>query len=553
MNHNSTIQIAQSLRSACKFLDPEEDRQLIHDVELVCEQLVDPNFRIALLAPFNFGKSTLINSLLGQDIMPTKIVRTTGAAIRIKYGKVPTTLIALKSGEVIRSIDTNILKEFAVLKKGKQRDDVLSIEVFLPHSLLKNGIELLDLPGTNDRDEQNILISDQLLQVDLVIQVLNAQQPFTWDERETLRQWLVERGITTVLFALNRMNQLDVEKDRKEVYKEVYSIAKSFNSDLPKGINNLYRVDALPALKAKQKRDILNIHKSGIAIFTATLHTIAFFQRRRIAITRLPRALAVASRIRQALEKIMSPIYIEVKNAEDIRNSKIERGKEREKSLQAGFKDSVKTLHECLSSRVLLATYESEGIEALTSQEFVKWQNSKFKEKITDYIDMLEEWVDIACDEFEQDSPQRLSISFPSQPVVSLPSRKDRNAGQWVGDIFNGGKNRKKLDVEYEQNKWEAHKTSIHSYLNDFSRNALESLDRYEKMVEPLIIFPIPPELSEVIDKRNHVKLLSDDIQAISKIEAIGTNRNKGELVYFQKIISSLVFYKNWLVRIFGQ
>jgi hypothetical protein len=89
--------------------------------------------------------------------------------------------------------------------------------------------------------------------------------------------------------------------------------------------------------------------------------------------------------------------------------------------------------------------------------------------------------------------------------------------------------------------------------LNDFSRNALESLDRYEKRVAPLIIFPIPPELSEVIDKRNHVKLLSDDIQAISKIEAIGINRNKGQLVYFQKIISSLVFYKNWLVRIFGQ
>jgi predicted GTPase len=201
----SVIATSNTLKTACQFLDPQEHQQLIKDVELVCEQLVNPNFRIAVLAPFNFGKSTLINALLGQDIMPVKMVRTTGTVIRIKYGKTLTTIITLKSGEIIRSNDTEILKEFSVLnRKGQRREDVSSVEVLYPHFLLKNGVELLDLPGTNDREAQDILVRDQLLQVDLVIQILNARQPFTQGEQDTLNQWLIERGIKTVIFVLNR-------------------------------------------------------------------------------------------------------------------------------------------------------------------------------------------------------------------------------------------------------------------------------------------------------------------------------------------------------------
>ena len=49
--------------------------------------------------------------------MPTKMIRTIGTAISIKYGKTQKTIITLNSGEVITSQDLTILKEFAVLDK----------------------------------------------------------------------------------------------------------------------------------------------------------------------------------------------------------------------------------------------------------------------------------------------------------------------------------------------------------------------------------------------------------------------------------------------------
>ena len=72
------------------------------------------------------------------------------------------------------------------------RNDVLSVEVLSPHPFLKTGVEFLDLPGTNDREEQNSLVKQQLLSADLVVQLLDARKLMTLEERENLRDWLLD-------------------------------------------------------------------------------------------------------------------------------------------------------------------------------------------------------------------------------------------------------------------------------------------------------------------------------------------------------------------------
>lgn len=543
-----SLTISKSLQTACQFIDAQENQQLAKDVELVCQQLVNPHFGIAVVAPFIFGKSTLINALLGREIMPTKMIRTTGAVISVKYGKTLTTIITLKSGKVIKSNDTEILKEFAVLnRKGQRREDVVSVEVFYPHKLLKNGVELFDLPGTNDREEQDTLVRDKLLQVDLVIQILNARQPFTQGEKETLHNWLLNRGIKTIIFVLNRMNELESKDDKNEVYNDVYSTTNTFASDLPPGFKKLYRVDALPAIKAQQERNIWKIITSGIITLESSLFTIISLQKEKTNQTRLLRVTAIASQVKSVLQKRANNLTKEIRDAEDIRNVAIEKGKQREEYLRQEFKRRVKNYRNWLSLDTLVGTYQTNAAQALETGSFNNWQNSKFQSTILSYTQSIENWANQSCDEFEKSRPNRIKISFPSCPHVSLPQRQERDFGQWFGDIFNGGANRRKLDKEYERKKWQAYKTAAYNYLSKFRTDTLASLNQYEKIVESLIVFTIPPESSTVIQKRYYLNDLNSSLNAIQGIESLKIKTNTHRLNWFKRFNFFLLFCKNCL------
>jgi len=53
------------IRNACYLLDDNAERQeLLLDALAILDKFRDNNFVIAVFAPFNYGKSTLLNALL---------------------------------------------------------------------------------------------------------------------------------------------------------------------------------------------------------------------------------------------------------------------------------------------------------------------------------------------------------------------------------------------------------------------------------------------------------------------------------------------------------
>lgn len=519
MKEELVLRLLDILKADSNLLSIQTDRQLIKDAKLAAQRLSDSTFRIAVLAPFNFGKSTLLNALLGSEILPTKTTRSTGTAITIRYGGKTNIVVSLTSGEQVSSGNPEILKEFATLdKKGCQRSDVVSVEVSISHPLLKKGVEILDLPGTNDKTEQDNLVRDQLLKVDLVIQVLNAKQPFTLQEQENLRQWLADRGMQTVVFVVNWLNQLESDNDRREVFDEINSITESFKSDLPVGLTNLYRVDALPAFKARQRRDIVNIYQSGLANFEASLYTIIQFQKQETYRTRLSCLTTITTKIRQEIEAKKIALLAEIKIAEDQRDAEINSGKQQEHFLKDGFINSILSCQTWLSLKTLLILYQDDAAVALRQSNFKSWQNDRLKSDIDRHINLINNWVGRAFKEFDKTSPAILSIPLSSSPSPSLPSPKERGFGQKFSDFFTGGKHKAKLQSQYDSEVRQAYKDAIHAYLSEFSKQSSHLLTSYQQQIDPLIKFPIPSESPKTLINRNHLKSL---IYSIEKLELV--------------------------------
>ncbi|MFS0518471.1 dynamin family protein [Nostoc sp. UIC 10607] len=543
--------LADSLKSASTLLNLERKSQLHQDIITICNHLVNPSFRIAVFGPFNHGKSTLLNAMLGNRTLPIDLIHTTGAAITVKYGSDVRTRIMLVDGTEIYRSGTEVLQQFAILDGNRQmRKDVASVEVFCPHPFLETGVEFLDLPGTNDRDEQDNLIREQLLSADLVIQLLDARKLMTLSERENLRDWLLDRGIKTVIFVANFMNLLEPD-EQKQVQNRLLFVAESFRAELPPGFSNLYRVDALPALRARLKGDVAAANSSGLAAFeTALQHIVGIFQPNRGSV-RLPRVQAIASQIQLSLTAKIDPIALEIKSFDDKQNTKVEIKQKAANLIYKGFATSVKELSDWLALPNLITKYQADAAVALAENNFKTWQTNTLKKDLNELQLSAMKWLYQAYEFFQEERPQDLLIPFPREPQVTLPPKSSNTddlsepgsiaVGGGIGWLLGGpvgaavvgsisyllNKNIQKQDEQlvkesYHQEVAKLCITAIEDYLSIFSSQGLSLLTEYEQKAEKVICFEFSQEPLEITNRREKLQQLQNGFnQLLRELEKV--------------------------------
>ncbi|MEH2445723.1 MAG: dynamin family protein [Nostoc sp.] len=543
--------LANSLKSASALLNLERKSQLYQDISTICNHLVNPSFRIAVFGPFNHGKSTLLNAILGNRTLPIDLIPTTGAAITVKYGSDLQTRIMLVDGTEIYRSGTEVLQEFAILDGNRQmRKDVVSVEIFCRHTFLETGVELLDLPGTNDREEQDNLIREQLLSADLVIQLLDARKLMTLGERENLRDWLLDRGIKTVIFVANFINLLEPD-EQKQVQNRLVFVAESFRAELPPGFSNLYRVDALPALRARLKGDVAAANSSGLVAFETALQNIVGILQPNRGSVRLPRVEAIASQIQLSLKAKIDHIAIEIKSFDDKQDIKIEIKQKAANLIYKGFAISVGELRDWLALPNLITKYQAEAAVALAENNFKYWQTNTLKKDLTQLQLAAVKWLDQAYEFFHEERPQDLLIPFPSEPQLILPSKSSNTddlsepgsiaVGGGIGWLLGGpvgaavvgsisyllNKNIQNQDEQlakdsYNQEVAKLCITAIENYLSGFSVQGLSILTEYEQKAEKIICFEISQEPLEITNKRETWQQLQSGFnQLLQELEKV--------------------------------
>src|SRR5690606_37909400 len=94
------------------------------------DRLQNNIFRIIVIGEFKRGKSTFINTLIGEKLLPSGITPTTASINILKYGEKPKALIHLNDGSV-SEIQTGELKSF-VTAKNKEANKIKYAEIFYP-------------------------------------------------------------------------------------------------------------------------------------------------------------------------------------------------------------------------------------------------------------------------------------------------------------------------------------------------------------------------------------------------------------------------------------
>jgi GTPase SAR1 family protein len=409
------------LQTAANQLEIDSNSRLGNDLKTLASKSARSNYQIAVFGPFNHGKSTLLNAILGNKTLPIDLIPTTGAAIKVVYGEELATKITLTNGQIIAAKNTDILTEFATLDDDRRmRDDVLEVEVSFPHPFLKTGVELIDLPGTNDRDEQDKLVRDRLLAADLVVNVLDVRKLMTLGEREHLRDWLENRGINTVVFVANFTNMLEPE-EQKEVQHRLRFVAESFRSQLPPGISNLYRVDALPALRARLKGDDATLHTSGLSSFISALQAIVSHQREELTEVRLPVLQSLGLEIQGLLQAQIAKLTAAVKEERDKCDRELALKRQAQTLIQSGWETSLKEVEQWLYLPNLISFYQSPLTTAIQQNGFSEWESSNVRPRLKHSQQEINDWLAKAESFFNTEPVAPLKIILPDPPEVLLP------------------------------------------------------------------------------------------------------------------------------------
>ena len=417
--------LVDTLRRAVGLLEEGAHRRLKQSVIMMCDRVVQGDYRIAVFGPFNYGKSTLLNAILGEKALPIDLIPTTGAAITVCYGPTTQTRITLKTGQVITEAGTDILKRYAILDdQRRMREDVATVAVHCPHPFLQAGVELLDLPGTDDRQAQNDLVQDQLLTADLVVQMLDGRKLMTLGEREHLRDWLLDRGIKTVIFVVNFLNLMPPE-DQKQVSHRLRFVAESFRTDLPAGVSNLYRVDALPALRARLKGDMATAQTTGLPALESALQTVMQMHQPQVAAKRQQRLTALAQDVYTVLEQQIQILATRVEPSQQpTQDEKAVLLQKAKTLIKRGFDTSVRDLRTWLIADNLLSLYQMELAIALKQFDYGTWKTFTLEPNWTKHRKAVVSWVHKACDFFDRPRPVDLWIALPAEPTAEFSTQQ---------------------------------------------------------------------------------------------------------------------------------
>ena len=174
-------------------------------------KLREERFNLVVVGEFNHGKSTFVNALLGQAVLPAGITPTTATINHITWGDTPAATAHMEDGstkEIELDRGPHALVDWVTIE-GKDAAHVKFVDVRGPAPILRDRVTLVDTPGVNDINEQRAEITyGYIPRADAVLFLLDGAQVLKASERAFLEQRILRRSRDKIFFVIGKIDLL---------------------------------------------------------------------------------------------------------------------------------------------------------------------------------------------------------------------------------------------------------------------------------------------------------------------------------------------------------
>ncbi len=271
-----------------------------------CEELREKirsnAFNLVVVGQFKRGKTSLINALLGAEILPVAVVPLTSIVTIMTWGEALRIKVYFND-ERVSEIKRESLSEY-VTEKGNPKNvkDVREVVLTYPSPYLKDGVRLIDTPGVGSIYQHNTDVAYQYLpKSDAALFLLSVDQPMSKAELDFLKD--VKEYSNKIFFVLNKADYLRENDLREALEFTKNALCETMGSEV-----RLFPVSARLALDGTTAKSGELIEKSMLPVFSKDLNRFLMEEKGNVLI------LSVTNNLLRSISQAKLELELELKS-----------------------------------------------------------------------------------------------------------------------------------------------------------------------------------------------------------------------------------------------
>ncbi|MCC5949646.1 MAG: dynamin family protein [Nitriliruptoraceae bacterium] len=245
----------------------ESDSLIAGELALVRRDLQSTEFTVGIFGLIKRGKSTLLNGLIGREVSSMHVTPETAVPVYVSYGDDPEAVVHFADGSV-KHVAVEDVHTFTSQKANPNNQlGVTFVEQQVPVGFLRNGTRLIDTPGLDDAEADEVYTERTLQELDVVDAgvVLFLSPPTVGATELGFLEQVVARDLKKTFLVCNMYPQHFHDPETRTAVLDYVGnrIVEASRNAKRAGEVRVYPVCALEAWNARQTDDIDLWKRSG--------------------------------------------------------------------------------------------------------------------------------------------------------------------------------------------------------------------------------------------------------------------------------------------------